>query len=87
MAMILGSYVWLDRSKAFYYLTFFGEIMFVMSIGKMWYHSPRPYMVSDEVEVFGCATEYGHPSGHSLNAMTFSIGLLLDRIASSPKDS
>lgn len=58
--------------------------MFVMCLGKLAYHSPRPYMVSDEVQVFGCATEFGHPSGHSINSMTFCIALLLDFLASYP---
>ena len=62
-------------------------MLFIMGVGKMAYHSPRPYMVSDDVQVFGCSTEYGHPSGHSLNSMAFCIGLLLDRIASHKEDS
>lgn len=47
IAVILGSYVWLERSKAFYFLTYYGEVLVIMGIGKMAYHSPRPYMVSD----------------------------------------
>lgn len=85
--VIISSYVWLDRNKAFYYLTYYGEILVVMGVGKMAYHSPRPYMVSDEIKVNGCSTEFGHPSGHSLNSMTFCIGLLLDRIASAPEEN
>jgi membrane-associated phospholipid phosphatase len=85
--VIIASYVWLERNKAFYFLTYFGEIMVIMGIGKMAYHSPRPYMVSDDVQVYGCSTEFGHPSGHSINDMTFCIGFLLDRIASNPNDS
>jgi len=47
--VILGSFVWLERNKAFYFLTYYGEILFIMGMGKMAYHSPRPYMVSDDV--------------------------------------
>jgi hypothetical protein len=49
IGVILGSFVWLERNKAFYFLTYYGEILFIMGVGKMAYHSPRPYMVSDDV--------------------------------------
>ncbi len=53
MGLIIGvlliSYIFWGRAKAFYYLTFYAEILFIMGIGKMAYHSPRPYMVSDDV--------------------------------------
>ena len=52
----------------------------------MAYHSPRPYMVNDSVQVFGCSTEFGHPSGHSINSMTFCIGLLIDYLTSTNTD-
>lgn len=91
LGLIIGvlviSYLFGARNKAFYFMSYYGEIMLVMCIGKMAYHSPRPYMVSDEVQVFGCSTEFGHPSGHSINSMTFCIGLLLDYMVSNPDDS
>ena len=49
LAIIVGSYVWLERERCFYYLSLFTGIMFVTNWGKILYHSPRPYMVSDEV--------------------------------------
>ena len=81
------SYLFTERNRAFYYMTFYAEILFIMGIGKMAYHSPRPYMVNDEVKVFGCSTEFGHPSGHSINSMTFCIGLLLDYLTTYPSES
>lgn len=86
IGVLVLSYLYAERSRAFYYTIHFAVIMFIMSIGKLAYHSPRPYMVSDEVQVFGCSTEFGHPSGHSINSMTFCIGLLLDYLASYPSE-
>lgn len=86
IAVILGGYIFWPRSYAFYYLTYFAEIFIVMNIGKMAYHSPRPYMVNDEVQVFGCATEFGHPSGHAIISMTLCIGLLIDYFTSPNTD-
>jgi membrane-associated phospholipid phosphatase len=84
VGVLVLSYLFTERSRAFYYKSVFSMIMFVMCIGKLAYHSPRPYMVSDEVQVFGCSTEFGHPSGHSINSMTFCIALLLDYLATYP---
>ena len=84
---LLGSYLFGSRERTFYYITFFSLIMWLMSLVKMLYHSPRPYMVDDDVQVFGCSTEFGHPSGHSLNSMTFSLALLLDFLQSVPEPS
>jgi hypothetical protein len=45
--VLVLSYLLAERSRAFYYKVLFSMIMFVMCIGKLAYHSPRPYMVSD----------------------------------------
>ena len=82
LILLLGSYLMFSRERAFYYICLFATQMYLQSITKMIYHSPRPYMVNDTVQVFGCATEFGHPSGHSLITMCASITMLLDRIAS-----
>ena len=58
--------------------------IFIMSIGKMGYHQPRPYMVDDDVEVHGCSKEFGHPSGHSLAAGAMITVVALDYIRSNP---
>jgi membrane-associated phospholipid phosphatase len=88
LGLIIGvlviSFLFFERSKAFYYTSLFSQIVLIMGIGKIAYHSPRPYMVSDDVQVFGCSTEFGHPSGHSINSMTFCIAILLDFLASCP---
>ena len=49
MAVLVISYLFASRSRAFYYLTFYAEILFVMGIAKIAYHTPRPYMVNDDV--------------------------------------
>lgn len=87
LMVVVGSYVWIERERCFYYITFFAGMVYVSNLTKMIYHSPRPYMVSDSVQVFGCSTEFGHPSGHSFTSMIFCIGVLLDRIANYPGDS
>lgn len=75
------------KARSFYYICVYGISIYVMSIGKMAYHSPRPYMVDDDVNVYGCATEFGHPSGHSLNSMTFCVVLFADFLATFPNSS
>jgi hypothetical protein len=49
LIVVVGSYVWIERERSFYYLTFFTGMIFVSNLTKMMYHSPRPYMVSDSV--------------------------------------
>ena len=78
------SYLFLTRQRAFYYFLLVVLMEVVMSVGKLAYHQPRPYMVDDRIQVYGCSTEYGHPSGHSLNAMTFSLVVLLDYLTCNP---
>ena len=49
LIVVVGSYVWIERERCFYYMTFFTGMIFVSNLTKMMYHSPRPYMVSDSV--------------------------------------
>lgn len=50
-----------------------------MNITKMAYHEARPFMVPNNViNVYGCSSEYGNPSGHSLFAAAFNIFFFLD---------
>ncbi len=49
-----------------------------MCIGKMGYHKPRPFMVDDDVQVFGCSSEFGHPSGHSYATAALFLMMALE---------
>ena len=46
----------------------------------MGYHSPRPFMVDDDIEPYGCSDKFGHPSGHSLSIASMSTVIALDYI-------
>ena len=69
---------WDTRARAFYYLLFLTIVGFLMNITKMAYHEPRPFMVTDQITVYGCSAEYGNPSGHSLFAAGFNFFFFLD---------
>ena len=49
-----------------------------MNFTKIAYHDPRPYFTSDEITPYGCSSEYGNPSGHSLFAAGFFFFIFLD---------
>ena len=70
--------VWTSRARAFYYIMMSMVAIWVTSIGKLVYHHPRPYMVEAKIEVYGCSTEYGDPSGHSLTSSAGLFTILLD---------
>ena len=60
------------RDKALYLLF----VQVVESLYNQWvkmlYRSPRPYLVSDEMQIFGtCAMTYGNPSGHASFSASF----------------
>ena len=69
---------WRSKGRAFYYATFLSAVSFLMNVTKMAYHEPRPFMVTTEIKVYGCTTEYGNPSGHSLFASAGHFFLFLD---------
>eukprot|EP00826_Nyctotherus_ovalis_P059087 TRINITY_DN8188_c0_g1_i1.p1 TRINITY_DN8188_c0_g1~~TRINITY_DN8188_c0_g1_i1.p1 ORF type:complete len:406 (+),score=96.70 TRINITY_DN8188_c0_g1_i1:88-1305(+) len=43
----------------------------LVTLFKVFYHNPRPYLSSDEVEAMHCSGGYGNPSGHCLFATAF----------------
>ena len=49
-----------------------------MSLLKLVYHAPRPYMISDIIIPLSCSNEFGNPSGHSAIASQFAISFFLD---------
>ena len=77
-ATLILSYLFCSRQRAFYYTIAVSLNLFMMSIGKMAYHNPRPYMVDDDIQVYGCSTEFGHPSGHTFGSSALIMTMLLD---------
>ena len=69
---------WYSRGRAFYYASFLSAVTFLMNVTKMAYHEPRPFMVTSEIKVYGCTTEYGNPSGHALFASAGHFFIFLD---------
>jgi len=72
------AYLQEGRPRAFYYAMFLTVTLFVMNITKMAYHEPRPFMFSALITPYGCSSEYGNPSGHSIFAASFNFFLYLD---------
>ena len=75
---MVAMYVWAKRERAFYYILHTMTAIFVISLFKLAYHLPRPYMVNEGIEVYGCSTEYGDPSGHTFSSSAILTTLLLD---------
>lgn len=71
-----------SRASAIYYTALLVAFLFVMSVGKIAYHSPRPYMVDSDIKVFDCSTEYGNPSGHAMSASSLLLTVFLDHFFS-----
>ncbi|CDW85396.1 pap2 superfamily phosphatase [Stylonychia lemnae] len=66
------------RQRAFYYILLISIVTIVLSIGKLAYHHPRPYMVDEKIKVYGCATEFGDPSGHTTSSSAVLVALNMD---------
>ena len=66
------------RIHALYYLFVLSALLFLMNVSKLWYHDPRPFWVSDEIQALTCSTQYGNPSGHSMFSMAAATTIWLD---------
>lgn len=47
--VMIGAYLFCSKSRAYYYTVGVSMNLYLMSIGKMGYHEPRPYMVDDDI--------------------------------------
>lgn len=54
-----------DRIKMVGFLIALVFNLFFMSLLKLIYSDPRPYMSNIEIKLYECSVEYGNPSGHS----------------------
>ena len=72
------AYAVCKRSRALYYNLTSMMSIFVVIVCKMIYHSPRPHMVSEEIQIYGCSTEFGDPSGHTLSSSAVLVAFCLD---------
>ena len=67
-----------QRARALYFVVMLTTMLFTMNISKLFYHEPRPFWVSPQIEAMTCSTQYGNPSGHSLFAMGTALTIWLD---------
>jgi membrane-associated phospholipid phosphatase len=67
-----------QRARATYYAAVVTVMIFVMNVFKLSYHDPRPFWVDPEITGYECSTQYGNPSGHSLNSMGIAFTIWLD---------
>jgi membrane-associated phospholipid phosphatase len=81
---ILVAYVWMSRPRAYYYVLLYGITVAIMSLTKIAYHEPRPYMTESEVYVNGCTAEYGNPSGHAMLISSIMLTAFFDLYFSDP---
>ena len=70
--------IWWKRMHSFYYVIMITSMLAMMNITKLWYHEARPFWVRDNIEAYGCSTQYGNPSGHSLFSMGAAMSIWLD---------
>ena len=49
-----------------------------VSLFKLLYHEPRPYMIEPNIKPISCSKAFGNPSGHSSASQIFTICLFLD---------
>lgn len=70
-------FCYVQREKAFYILMVFTAISVFNQDFKMFYHQPRPYMVSHEIQAFSCDKSFGNPSGHASLCSCFYLSLFL----------
>jgi membrane-associated phospholipid phosphatase len=61
-----------------YYLILICIFDYLMCIGKLAYHDPRPYMVNANIQVYDCSTEFGNPSGHAMASSSVFVAIFLD---------
>ncbi len=78
------TYIWASRARALYYVILYVLMVFIMCTFKIGYHDPRPYMTDSDVQVYGCSTEFGNPSGHAMTASSVMITIFLDYFFSDP---
>ena len=49
-----------------------------ITVGKIVYAEPRPYMIDPTIEAMRCSKQLGNPSGHSSGALVTAISIFLD---------
>ena len=47
--------------------------MVITNVFKLRYHQARPFWVSPKIQAFGCSTQYGNPSGHSMTSIAIAL--------------
>jgi membrane-associated phospholipid phosphatase len=78
LALVIIAFLIGSRPKFFYYAACFALDKSLISLFKLIYHDPRPYMASSDIQAYSCSKEFGNPSGHSFSSsLTFSM-LFLD---------
>ena len=69
-----------ERSRSCYLAVSISVYTFLIDLMKLLYAQPRPFMSSDDVQAFYCSAQYGHPSGHSMIGVGFTLLVALDTI-------
>ena len=70
-----------QRVKFLYYLLLCSVVVYIMNISKMLYKHDRPMWNNPDVAsqaITKCSSNYGNPSGHSMQASAFAFTILCD---------
>lgn len=77
---IVVTYAWglSQRHRALYYAIYAAMIFFFVNFMKTAYHQARPFWDNIAITNYGCTTQFGNPSGHSLTSMGSAVMVWLD---------
>ena len=67
-----------NRPRAVYYAVFIAGLDFWMNTLKTTYHQARPFWDNVQITPYGCSTQFGNPSGHSMMSMGSALAVYLD---------
>ena len=67
-----------ERARLFYYIAMVTLFFFIENAGKIFYHQARPFWVSPDIHAYDCSTQYGCPSGHSMDSLGSTLTVWLD---------
>ena len=78
VGIFMLTFIFFSREKAFYILFVHTLESLANQLLKMLYQAPRPYFMSENMEIYGsCAMTYGNPSGHSSFSTAIFVTLFL----------
>lgn len=66
------------RPRAIYYAIFMSLVLCLINTTKTIYHEARPFWATMDIIAYTCTTQFGNPSGHSVNSAASAVICYLD---------